>query len=285
MREIHRDAKKRGRCLPAIFAPLLLILAASVPCSAGDVTLTSDSLSYDPAERIVRAAGNVRLESPEGELFADRGRGVVNGKDFEMSGNVRGNFRKEGIEIHCRSIDLRSEGEKPARRKLRATGNVRLVRGEDRLLASNVSWELGGDHYRASGNVSANFSAYSIEADEAARDGEQFWAQGVRRYEDRVRKIVVKTSKARGVVRGKEVTELTAEGPVEVVMFDRNGKRTTVRGDKGVFSKERGSVVISGNARADQDGRTLTADSIVYHLDGGKIDALGRPSMVIEKTD
>ena len=82
MREIHRDAKKRGRCLPALLAFLLLIVATSAPCSAGDVTLTSDSLSYDPAERIVRAAGNVRLESPEGELFADRGRGVVNGKDF-----------------------------------------------------------------------------------------------------------------------------------------------------------------------------------------------------------
>ena len=49
----------------------------------------------------------------------------------------------------------------------------------------------------------------------------------------------------------------------------------SLRGDRAVYSEERGSVVLSGNVRAVQKGRTLTSDSLVYFPDQNRVEALG----------
>ena len=124
---------------------------------------------------------------------------------------------------------------------------------------------------------------YFIDADEVARNGEQFWAQNIRRYEDRTRRIGISASKASGLLRRGSVIELISSGSFVLNLADRKGAVTTITGDKGVYSQDRGTLVITGGVRAIQEGRSLSAGSIVYHLDSGRLEALGeRPTITFE---
>jgi lipopolysaccharide export system protein LptA len=48
-----------------------------------------------------------------------------------------------------------------------------------------------------------------------------------------------------------------------------------IHGDAAVYSVERGSVVLSGNVRAVQKSRVLTAQSLVYFPSDNRIEAIG----------
>lgn len=262
---------------------LLLVAVAATHADAQESTasLTADAMNYDPTTGEIEAAGNVHFQRPDGELFGDRGRGKENGRNFEMHGNVRGSFEAESLDIVCESIGLSSEGEPPVR-KIAASGDVVLTHSGDRLSAQAVRWEMDRENYRAQGNVLGSFAQYSIDADEIARNGEQFWAQNIRNYEDRNRRITLRAQKASGLVKNGEVTELITEGRVSTTMPDNQGIMARITGDKGVFSLARGTIVISGNAIVTQGDRRLNAGSIVYHLDTGRIDALGSPRLIFD---
>jgi lipopolysaccharide assembly outer membrane protein LptD (OstA) len=261
--------------------------AAAAPCgyaaavSSGAAELVADSMNYDPRSNSVTAVGNVRLTSPDGELFGDSGFGYTNGRMFEMRGNVRGMFAARSLDIVCDYIELEI-GEPPQpRRKITATGNVVLTRAGDRLTADHATWNLDSENYAAAGDVLMDFGGYFVDSDEAGREGERFWARNVRRYEDRARKMSISASSAEGRVRGDTIVELITDGAIAINMLDGGGTRIT--GNKGVFSQDRGTIVVSGNAQAIQEGRSLTAGSIVYHLDSGRVEALGeRPTIIFE---
>lgn len=266
------------------FVALLFSFVPSV-FSQNEATLTADKMNYNPDTREITVEGNVHFQRPDGELFGDRGRGSADGSDFDMQGNVKGNFTQESINIVCRFIRLETEGSNPPRRKIIASGDVSLTRNNDKLTAQRVTWELDRENYKATGKVLSTFGQHFIDADEVARNGEQFWARTVRKYEDRGRKLTLTSSKASGLIRGGDVVELIAEGRLVVNMIDNNGNATRITGNRGVFSKDRGTVVVSGNAVATQDGRNLQAESIVYHIDGGRLDAIGRPSLTIDNIE
>lgn len=263
----------------------LLFAFATGAFSQNEATLTADRMNYNPDTREITVEGNVHFQRPDGELFGDWGRGSADGSDFDMQGNVRGNFTQESINIVCRFIRLETEGSNPPRRKIIASGDVTLTRSNDKLTAQRVTWELDRENYKATGKVLSNFGQHSIDADEVARNGEQFWARTVRKYEDKGRKLTLSSSKASGLIRRGDVVELIAEGRLVVNMIDNNGNATRITGNRGVFSKDRGTVVVSGNAVATQDGRNLQAESIVYHIEGGRLDAIGRPSLTIDNIE
>lgn len=274
-----------------IFGAMAFSLTA-LPALATDdapgrqASLTADRLEYNPQTNRVDARGNVHLSRPDGEINGDYGTGTTDGRSFQIIGNVIGHFATEGVDVVCDFIRLDSEGTAPVRRVVTASGDVELVRGErgeDRVKAQLISWELDRDIYRASGNVLGNYIHYTIDADAISRDGAQFSATEIRRYHDKERDVTMSASRANGTLdAGGAIAELIAEGRVVLDTPDEKGTISRITGDKGVFSVARGTLVISGNAMVNQAGRNLHAESIVYHLDSERIEAIGRPSLVID---
>ena len=70
---------------------------------------------------------------------------------------------------------------------------------------------------------------------------------------------------------------------------DKEGLKSKVTGEKGVYSKSKATFVISGNAKAVRsDGKTVLADSIIVHEDSNDIEAIGNSKITFitnEKKD
>lgn len=261
----------------------VLLLFPCVPKGfAAEVSLKADSMQYDPATQLIRAEGNVHFTREDGELFGDRGYGNTDGTDFVLEGSVHGSFRTENATISCKYMKLTTDTSAQRRRRVLASGDVALTRGSDKLNSRTLSWEIGSENYRAEGRVLGHFASHSIDADLVARDGDQFWGKGVRRYEDRSRKLTLTADNLRGLIKKDKVTELEAFGGLVMNMPDKDGNMIRITGDKGIFSEERGTIVVSGNAMAVQEGRSVHAESLVMHLDTRRIEALGKPSLTFD---
>jgi lipopolysaccharide assembly outer membrane protein LptD (OstA) len=260
-----------------------ILASANFADAAAGATLSADSMNYDPVTKSVTAEGNVHYASPDGELFGDRGVGYTDGRTFELIGGVRGSFATRSMDISCEYMEMETAGGSLRRRKITATGDVRLARPDGKVFAQKLMWELDRDNYRAEGGVVIDFGSYFVDSDDAARNGEQFWAHNIRRYEDRVRRLSMSASKASGIISGNGIAELVAEGALVMEIEDLKGAKTRITGASGVFSQDRGTIVVSGGASAVQDGRSLNAGSIVYHLVSGRVEALGdRPTITFE---
>ena len=265
----------------------IVVACAAVMCAVGaalpeEAVLVADSMKYDPGNGIITASGNVHIANPDGEIFGDRGSGTVAGDNFEIHGNVRGNFKQEDgriVKITCKSATLSGPN---GDRVVTASGGVRLTRGEESLTAEVVVWSTGTDRYSADGNVLSSFGTYAIDADVVSRDMDRFSARTVRRFSEKRRNIVMSADSAEGAIKNEEVTEMTATGNVDVTMPDKDGVMTRATGNKVVYSVERGTMVLTGNAIVAQTGRRLRSESIVYFLDTGHIDANGSPSLTFE---
>ncbi len=261
---------------------VLFLLLFSVAGFAAEVSLKADSMQYDPATHLIKAEGNVHLSRSDGDLFGDRGYGNTEGTDFVLEGSVRGNFRKENADISCRYMKLTTDVPPSRRRRVIASGDVVLTRSNDRLSSRMLSWEIGTDNYRAEGRVLGHFASHAIDADLVARNGERFWGKGVRRYEDRSQKMTLSADDLSGLVKANKVTEAEASGDLAMDILDHQGNKIRITGDKGIFSEARGTLVVSGNAMAVQEGRSVRAESLVLHLDTRRIEALGKPSLTFD---
>ena len=269
--------------IPLFGGQILLAATGGTGEAREKASLTADRLDYNPQTNRINARGNVHMTRPDGELFGDQGTGTTDGRSFLMTGNVKGHFTNEKVDIACDQIALRTEGSNPARRVITASGDVELTRAEDRITSQAVSWELDRNVYRAAGNVIGNYTRYYIDADEVSRNGDQFAARGIRRYNDKERGVKMSATRANGKLGPNgDILELVAEGNVVLDTPDNRGAISRITGDKGVFSVARGTLVISGNAMVNQSGRNLHAESIVYHLDNERVEAIGRPSLVID---
>lgn len=263
-------------------ACVLSLLAMRVAAGfAAEVSLKADSMLYDPEARLVRVEGNVHFTREDGELFGDRGYGNTDGTDFVLEGSVHGTFHAENTTISCGYMKLTTDAP-GRRRRVLASGDAVLARGDDRLNAGTLSWEPGSENYRAEGRVLGHFASHAIDADLAARNGEQFWGKGVRRYEDRLRKMTIRADNLRGLIKKDKVQELEAFGNLVMNLPGQDGNMIRVTGDKSIFSEDRGTIVVSGNAAAVQEGSSVRAESLVMRLDTRRIEAIGKPSLTFE---
>ena len=265
------------------FLIIAVVLFAAVTAVAAQTTLVADSMRYDPNTGFIAAEGNVHIANPDGEVFGDFGSGYSDGNNIEMHGNVRGHFKDEDggeFNFSCEWIEI--EGNDNSNRVITATGDVKLSRGNDALSANQVIWHAGAARYSASGGVSGEFAAYSIDADDVSRDEGVFYARNVRRFYERTRNVTISASRFNGILRGDDVVEMTAEGGVVITARDSDGAITRATGAKGIYSVARGTVVLSGGATITQTGRVLNSEEIVYFLDTGQIDAQGSPSIIFE---
>jgi lipopolysaccharide export system protein LptA len=206
------------------------------------------------------SADRMRFDSQSGDFLAD-GRVVIRVGDLTVRAS-RGTGNVEAREVHF------AEG-------IEASGSwqgdeVDLTAGSISLYFSQTPT------YIAEGGVKGRIGRVFVDADKFYMKGSDIIARGVRRLENRALDVTFGAESIQGVISGGELTALTAQNRVWLRgRPNAGGEMVDIRGDTAVYSVERGSVVLSGNVRAVQKGRTLTSQSIVYFPANNRIEAIG----------
>lgn len=252
-------------------------------CAEEKATMAADNISYNINTKKAKASGNVVITKEGATLWGDAADGNVETSEFNLRGNVRGKFPQKNADLIAESL----KWKKAANDKngiIEAFVNVRLTRGSaDRLNAQYVRWESGTENYRARGRVDAVSLGKVIKAEEVGRLNGKFWGRKVTRYEDKTKNISLAADVVDGELRGDHIKEVIASGSVVIDYIDKAGLKTVVKGNKAVYSKERGTVVISGSASAVRsDGKVVTADSLVLYEETKNIEAIGRSKLTFD---
>jgi len=272
----------RGRLKrkPGFFAFLIgaaFLAAVSGTASAVEIKLTSDILIYDPASRLVRAEGNVRLERQGLDLKASFAEGDPAGERFRAWGSVRAHWKEQKMDLSAEEVSLVDQ----IPRRVLASGQVLLVRPQERLAASSIEWVFApSPEYVAKGGVKAEAPNRILEAAEAGRKSDRFWAREVTRFEDKGEKITLKAGQIEAFTEGDGLKDLSATGQVYAVLAGPEGNPVRLRGDRLLYSKGKGTVTLVGNAEAVQSGRSVRSESLLYDLATRRIEAQGRPQLI-----
>lgn len=252
------------------------VCALATAGGAVDVRLDADSLHYDPSLQKILAQGHVLLSRGTSHLSAQEGEARSDGSSFILRGAVSADFHEEGLTL--RSTELIYHADKGGR--IVASGDVTLRRGKDLLSADVVVLRSGSTpNYTARGNVRLAWEGKRLESASVSRDGNAFQATGLEHFEDRDQGFKILATTLEGHIENDTVVEVVVSGSVRLELH-RTGKPVVVTGSKGIYSTQRGTVVVSGNAVAKQDGRTVRAESLVMRLDSGRIEAVGKPQLV-----
>lgn len=265
------------KSIPA--ALLILLFSAQSGLSADPVegTMSADTIQYNVNTKKISAVGNVIIKREGAILWGDKGEGSTETFEFTLQGNVKGTFPAEKTELTADKVKW--TGSKSAENDgiAEAFGKVHLTRGtNEKIDADYVLWELGTKNYTARGNVDAKTENNILIANEAGQTKNKFWGKKVKRYEDIKQKLVVSADSVNGTTVNEEISELVAVGNVIMDFVDKEGLKSRVTGEKGVYSKTKATFVMSGNAKAVRsDGKTVSADSIIMHEDTNDIEAIG----------
>jgi len=241
--------KKRYICgLSFIF--LIFLFCSGV--LAGEMYLISDTMRYDPDKGIIYAEGNVKFTGEGMVISADKGEGSVDGSRAVFMDNVRGSGMLSGekVEFTC---DVAETGFSP------------------------------DNFYSLNGKVDCKVGGRTLLAEKADMRGDSFSALKVTRFYDASQKVELSCNTLKGSVKNGEIMESVAHGNVSITMIGKDNAKTFVNGEKAVYSKDRGSLVVTGNARARQGLRDIKADSLVLFPDSNRIEAVGRSTLTIKQ--
>ena len=265
------------RLLPAAAFLLFLPFQATLSAEPVEGTISADTINYNVNTKKISAVGNVIIKREGAILWGDKGEGSTETSEFTLQGNVKGTFPAEKTELTADKVKW--TGSKSAENDgiAEAFGKVHLTRGtNEKIDADYVLWELGTKNYTARGNVDAKTENNILIANEAGQTKDKFWGKKVKRYEDIKQKLVVSADSVNGTTVNEEISELVAVGNVIMDFVDKEGLKSRVTGEKGVYSKTKATFVMSGNAKAVRsDGKTVSADSIIMHEDTNDIEAIG----------
>ena len=278
------------RLLPAAAFFLFLPFQTTLSAAPVEGTMSADTINYNVNTKKISAVGNVIIKREGAILWGDKGEGNMETSEFTLQGNVKGTFPAEKTDLTADSVKWKGSKNSENDGIAEAVGKVHLTRGaNEKIDADYVLWELGTKNYTAKGNVDAKTENNILIADEAGQSKDKFWGKKVKRYEDIKQKLVVSADTVNGTRVNEEINELVAVGNVVMDFVDKEGLKSKVIGEKGVYSKSKATFVISGNAKAVRsDGKTVLADSIIVHEDSNDIEAIGNSKITFitnEKKD
>ena len=278
------------RLLPAVAFFLFLPFQTTLSAAPVEGTMSADTINYNVNTKKISAVGNVIIKREGAILWGDKGEGNMETSEFTLQGNVKGTFPAEKTDLTADSVKWKGSKNSENDGIAEAVGKVHLTRGaNEKIDADYVLWELGTKNYTAKGNVDAKTENNILIADEAGQSKDKFWGKKVKRYEDIKQKLVVSADTVNGTRVNEEINELVAVGNVVMDFVDKEGLKSKVIGEKGVYSKSKATFVISGNAKAVRsDGKTVLADSIIVHEDSNDIEAIGNSKITFitnEKKD
>jgi len=234
--------------LPGALLALVLFLGAAF---AQEVKMTADSMEYDSASGYFTASGGVTIVREGLTATAAKAEGNMNDGRIDLIGDVR--------------ISGEWEGDKVDMKGQVFTGYLKEPTG-----------------FTLKGTVTGEWGSRSIEAEELGTRGEKFSVTGLVRYADSSEGYSFSCRTAEGLLDGGTIVEFTGTGAFRLRSTPRKGATTEIRGDKAVFSKARGTIVVHGNVSAVQDGRSLASESLVYFTAQNRIEATGSPQLIFK---
>ncbi len=221
-------------------------------------SLSANRMRFDSKTGDFLAVGNVVIQADGLTVVSPRGTGNIERREvfFEEGVTASGDWQGDRIDLRAGNMEL-TFGEPPSCKIDKG------VRGGLGTLA------LDADRMTLIGRG-------GLSGAEGEDRQTKLWLVNVRRVEDRSRGIAFGAGSVEGLIREGVLVSMTAKSKVWIEGRPNSaGDAVSLRGDKAVYSEERGSVVLSGNVRAVQKGRTLTSDSLVYFPDQNRVEALG----------
>lgn len=210
--------------------------------TSGQVELSADTIEYDSVQGLMTAQGAVKIIRDKAVLTGTNAQYNTKSKEALITGGVKV-VRDDAT---LTAAEVRSYNDN----YLVATGNVLMVKGDSTLTGPQL----------------------------------EYWAD---------RQYSVVTGGARmtmpdGVMTASRVEAFHNEdravghGNVHVVSDKRNLDATSDQATYYGAKSGQGKVVMTGNARAVQDGNVLTGNSLTIYLDDKAMDAQGRTKLVIK---
>ncbi len=236
------------RTVLGVFLAAFLFLS---PVYAQDLELTSEKMRYDSGTGAFAAEENVKVTRGTLTATSTSADGNMNEKKFRLIGSVHvfGTWAEE-------KVDMKGE-----------------------LLAGEFADPQG---YSFEGNVKGSWGPRLVDADRIGMKGDRFFGSNVRRYEDSREGYLLRCNSLEGTLSNGEIEDFTAVGSVYFLSRPAKGEPTEIRGQRAVYSKSRGSLVISGNVTAVQAARSLKSETIVYFPGQNRVEASGRPQLIFK---
>ncbi|MDR7866233.1 MAG: LptA/OstA family protein [Sporomusaceae bacterium] len=236
---------KRKFAAAALTALIMVLIAATTAVSAPadkPVELIADTIEYDAKSGVMNAQGAVKLTRDKAVLTGANAQYNTKSKEAYVFGNVK--VVREDTTLTANEVRSFEDNY------LVATGNAVLIKGENTLAGPKI------EHW-----VDRQYSLVPTAARLTMPDG---WmtANRVEAFHTEDRAV--------------------ADGDVHIVSDKRSLDATS---DKAVYygsKTEQGKVVMSGNARAVQEGNILTGKTLTIYLDDKAMDSQGRSKLVVK---
>jgi lipopolysaccharide export system protein LptA len=229
-----------------IMAILLSLGTGAAICAETNnspVDLSADSIEYDSVQGIMNAQGSVKMIRDKAVMTGPTA--VYNTKTKE--GLVTGGVKVVREDTTLTAAEVRSYENN----YLVATGNAVLVKGDNTLTGPKI------EHW-----TDKQYSLVTGGARMTMPDG---WmtANKVEAFHNEDRAV--------------------GTGEVHIVSDTRKLDATS---DQAVYygakTGQQGKTVLTGNARAVQDGNVMTGNTMTIYLDDKAMDAQGRPKLVVK---
>lgn len=228
-----------------LFAVLVCLLLPAAIHAAGEkqFSVAADVIEYDSVAGVVTAKGNVSIERGAAVMTGETARYDTNIQEAELTGGVK--IVQDGTNITAAVIHSYNND------RITANGNVVLVKGENTLTGNTM------DYY-----VAQNYAIVPEQAKLVTADA------------------VLTSAKMEAYMSENRVT---ATGDVHIVSEKRDIDTTS---DAAVYYGDKngqGKIVLTGNARAVQQGNILTGNELTIRLDDKAMEAQGRTRLIIEE--
>lgn len=219
-----------------------VITVIHAAASNSPVELFADTIEYDSTQGIMTAQGSVRLTRDKAVLTGPSAQYNTKTKEAVVTGGVK--VVKEDTTLTA--AEVRSYNEN----YLVATGDAVLVKGDRSVAGPKIEHWTDKQYSLVTGGSRLTMPDGYMTSDKL----EYFQA------EDRA----------------------VGEANVHIVSDSRNLDATS---DHAVYygsKTAQGKIVLSGKARAVQDGNILTGNTLTIYLDDKAMDAQGRPQLIVQ---
>lgn len=235
---------KQKLCAMVVATLLLLPATAGLQSKSEPFQIQADTIEYNAktGKMLASGAGGVTLTQGSLTMTGAAADYNLNSQAGIITGNVKA--IQDSMTLTAEQVQAREGGQ------LTATGNVLLSRGSDRLYAPKV------DYYR------------DRQVAVVEKDAKLITADGV-----------ITSDSLETFFREKRSE---AKGNVLIVSEQR---KLQARADNATYyeaqSGQQGKIVLTGNARAVQDGNTVVGQTLTLYMDDKAVDATGRTKVVI----
>jgi lipopolysaccharide export system protein LptA len=205
------------------------------------VELSADTIEYDAKKGIMVAQGNVRIVQENT---------IMTGTNAEYNNNTKEAHVYGGVHVVREDATLSAaEVNSYDNNHIVAIGDPMLTKGDSKLTGPKIDYYSDKQYAVVTGWANLRTSDSTMTANQI----ESFFNEN----------------------------RAVAQGNVHIVSEVRNMDATS---DQAVYyggGEQQGKTVLTGNARAVQDGNVLTGNSLTLYMDNKVIDVQGRSKLVI----